>query len=111
MTKLQQALQGLAGDLSRFAQGSGFWGMFADVFGAGYGQSAAHAIQAQLSRGDLSQLARVEVVSAAVLGPARAAYASANGTIYLSDRFLAEASQAQLQAALLEEIGHAMTPG
>jgi hypothetical protein len=108
MSKLQQALQALAGDLRRFAAGSSFWGVFADVFGAGYGQSAAHAIFAQLSRGDLSQLARVEVVSAAVLGPAKAAYASANGTIYICDRFLAEASQAQLQAALLEEIGHAI---
>ncbi|MEB3318725.1 MAG: bluetail domain-containing putative surface protein [Cyanobacteriota bacterium] len=108
MTKLQPALQGIGVDLSRFARSSGFWGVFADVFGSGYGKSAAHAIYAQLSRGDLSQLARVEVVSAAVLGPARAAYASTNGTIYLSDRFLVEASQAQLQAALLEEIGHAI---
>jgi Ca2+-binding RTX toxin-like protein len=108
MSKLQQTLQALANDLSRFAGSSGFWGVFADVFGAGYGKSASHAIQALLSRGDLSQLARLEVVSAAVLGPTRAAYASANGTIYLSDRFLSEASQSQLQAALLEEIGHAI---
>ncbi|MFM7551080.1 MAG: TolB family protein, partial [Cyanobacteriota bacterium] len=50
----------------------------------------------------------MEVISAAQLGPARAAYASANGTIYLSDRFLAAASQEQLQAALLEEYGHAI---
>lgn len=108
MGKLQQALKSISNELSRFASGQTFWGVLADVFGVGPGQAAAHAIESQLRRGDLSQLARVEVVNAAALGPARAAYASANGTIYLSDRFVAEASQTQLQAALLEEFGHAI---
>jgi hypothetical protein len=92
MTNLKQALKDVASDLSSFAASKNFWSVFGDVFGTGYSKSAAHAIQAQLSRGDLSQLARVEVVSASLLGPAQAAYASANGTIYLSDRFLAQAS-------------------
>lgn len=108
MTNLQQALKEVASDLSSFAASKNFWSVFGDVFGAGHGKPAAHAIQAQLSRGDLSQVARVEVVSASLLGPAQAAYASANGTIYLSDRFLAQASLPQLKAALLEEIGHAI---
>ena len=108
MTNLQQALKDVASDLSSFAASKNFWSVFGDVFGAGHGKPAAHAIQAQLSRGDLSQVARVEVVSASLLGPAQAAYASANGTIYLSDRFLAQASLPQLKAALLEEIGHAI---
>jgi hypothetical protein len=108
MTNLKQALKDVASDLSSFAASKNFWSVFGDVFGTGYTKPAAHAIFAQLSRGDLSQLARVEVVSASLLGPAQAAYASANGTIYLSDRFLAQASLPQLKAALLEEIGHAI---
>ena len=108
MTNLKQALKDVASDLSSFAASKNFWSVFGDVFGTGYSKPAAHAIQAQLSRGDLSQLARVEVVSASLLGRAQAAYASANGTIYLSERFLAQASLPQLKAALLEEIGHAI---
>lgn len=108
MIKLQHALTKVASDLSIFAASRRYANIFADVFGNAYSKAAAHAIQAQLRSGDLRQLARVEVVSQAVLGSAHAAYATANSTIYLSDRFLEEASPSQLQAALLEEIGHAI---
>lgn len=108
MSKLNLALQAVTTRVRRFAAGIDYWNLMAEFFGVVPRQAAAHAIQAQLKQGSLAQLARVEVISAAQLGPAQAAYASANGTIYLSDRFLAEASQEQLQATLLEEFGHAI---
>jgi hypothetical protein len=108
MATLQQGLQTVAIDLSRFAAKDDFRSLFADVFGDNPGRAAVHGIQNQLLRGDLSRLARVEVIDGAQLGAANAAYASASNTIYLSDRFLARASLGELRAVLLEEFGHAI---
>jgi Ca2+-binding RTX toxin-like protein len=108
MATLQQGLQAVAIDLSRFAAKDDFRSLFADVFGDNPGRAAVHGIQNQLLRGDLSRLARVEVIDGAQLGAANAAYASASNTIYLSDRFLARASLGELRAVLLEEFGHAI---
>ena len=41
-----------------------------------------------------------------VLGNARGAYASSTNVIYLSDQFVETASPQQLEAVVLEEIGH-----
>lgn len=106
MGKLGRAMQAVRSQLSSFAASASYWSLMEEIFGVGPERAAAHAIESQLRNGDLGQLARVEVISASLLGPARAAYAAANGTIYISDRFLAEATQPQLQAALLEEFGH-----
>lgn len=108
MAKLQEALQAVASDLASFAAKDDYWALFTGVFGGPPGTTAAVAIQNQLRRKDLSQLARVEVINGAQLGVAHAAYASASNTIYLSDRFLAKATLPDLRAALLEEIGHAI---
>ena len=108
MTTLQQALRSVTNELVFLAASERFDSVFAEAFGVNYSKAAAHAIQDQLKRGDLSQLARVEVISAAELETARAVYASLNSTIYLSDHFLAEASSTELQAVLLEELGHAI---
>jgi hypothetical protein len=108
MAKLSQSLEAVAAELRRFANGGEFWSLMGEVFGVDQGQAAAHAIQIQLQQGDLSRLARLEVVSSTLLGPARAAYAAANSTIYISDGFLAVAGTAELKTALLEEIGHAI---
>jgi hypothetical protein len=108
MTTLQQALRSVTNELIFLAASERFDSVFAEAFGVNYSKAAAHAIQDQLKRGDLSQLARVEVISAAELENARAVYASLNSTIYLSDHFLAEASSTELQAVLLEELGHAI---
>ena len=89
MATLQQALQAVATDLARFAAKDDFGSLFAGVFGGNPGRAAVHGIQNQLLRGDLSRLARVEVIGGAQLGAATAAYPSASNTIYLSDRFLA----------------------
>ena len=108
MTALQQALRSVTNELIFLAASERFDSVFAEAFGVNYSKAAAHAIQDQLKRGDLSQLARVEVISAAELENARAVYAGLNSTIYLSDQFLAEASSTELQAVLLEEFGHAI---
>jgi hypothetical protein len=105
---LQQALQAVSTDLARFAAKDDFGSLFAGVFGGNPGRAAVHGIQNQLLRGDLSRLARIEVIGGAQLGAATAAYASASNTIYLSDRFLSQATLAELRAVLLEEFGHAI---
>ncbi|MFM7551081.1 MAG: hypothetical protein ACKO8I_19895 [Cyanobacteriota bacterium] len=58
MSKLNLAQQAVATQLSRFAAGSGYWDLMAEVFGMVRGQAAAHAIQAQLMQGALAQLGR-----------------------------------------------------
>jgi hypothetical protein len=108
MATLQQALQAVATDLAHFAAKDDFGSLFAGIFGGNAGRAAVHGIQNQLLRGEPSRLARVEVISGAQLGAANAAYASASNTIYLSDRFLAQATLAELRAVLLEEFGHAI---
>jgi Ca2+-binding RTX toxin-like protein len=108
MAKLQQALQAIASDLAGFAAKDDFLSLIGSVFGGGGNQASLHAIHNQLRRQDLSQLAQVRVINAFQLGGARAAYASSTNTIVLSDRFVAEASVAELKAVLLEEIGHAI---
>lgn len=108
MATLQQALQAVATDLARFAAKDNFGSLFAGVFGGNPGRAAVHGIQNQLLRGDLSRLARIEVIGGAQLGAANAAYASASNTIYVSDRFLAQATLGELRAVLLEEFGHAI---
>ena len=69
MATLQQALQAVATDLARFAAKDDFGSLFVGVFGGNPGRAAVHGIQNQLLRGDLSRLARIEVIGGAQLGP------------------------------------------
>ena len=61
MAKLQQALKAVTTDLAGFAARGDYRSLFADVFGGTPGRKAAHAMQTQLLRRDLSKLARVEI--------------------------------------------------
>ena len=63
-------------------------------------------LRSQWQAQDFSQLPAIAVISGDILGNARGAYAKSTNTIYLSDRFVTNASQQSLEAVLLEEIGH-----
>lgn len=60
------------------------------------------SLLSRIKKGDLSWLPGIEILSAAILSPAIAAYAKETSTIYLSDACPGEL----ITEALLEEIGH-----
>ena len=92
--------------LTSFAKLENFWSLFNTVFGSNYDYSLAAMLRSQWQSGNFSQLPTISVISSDILGNTRGGYAKSINTIYLSDRFLANASQQSLDAVILEEIGH-----
>jgi uncharacterized repeat protein (TIGR01451 family) len=92
--------------LTAFAGLDDFWGRFDTAFGTNYDRAMALTFQSQWLAGDFNQLPTVEVISSDILGNARGAYASSSNIIYLSDQFVATASQSDVEAVILEEFGH-----
>lgn len=100
------ALLGVYEHLLQFAMLEDFWGQFEAIYGTDYDFASAEALRLQWANGDFSQLPAIEIVETEILGTASGAYAQANKTIYLAERFLATASASAITAVLLEEIGH-----
>ncbi len=92
--------------LGNFATSESFWTDFELIIGTQYDRTIAENIKNQWLNQDFSNLPTVQILSSDILGNANGAYAISNNTIYLSDLFLANATQAQITAVLLEEIGH-----
>jgi Tol biopolymer transport system component len=92
--------------LTAFAGLESFWTNFDSIFGTEYNVSVAQLLRSQWQSGNFSQLPKIEVIDDQVLGNARGAYASSTNVIYLSDQFVETASPQQLEAVVLEEIGH-----
>jgi hypothetical protein len=92
--------------LTAFAGLESFWTNFDSIFGTEYNLAVAQSLRAQWQSGNFSQLPTIEVIDDEVLGNARGAYASSTNVIYLSDQFVETASSQQLEAVLIEEIGH-----
>ncbi|BFM40074.1 Calx-beta domain-containing protein [Synechocystis sp. LKSZ1] len=99
-------LFGVYSYLTHFATLESFWGQFEAIYGTGYDFAAAEALRLQWANGDFSQLPAIQVVETESLGTASGAYAQANNTIYLSERFLATAPASVITAVVLEEVGH-----
>jgi uncharacterized repeat protein (TIGR01451 family) len=92
--------------LTAFAGLDDFWGRFDTAFGTNYDRTMALTFKSQWLAGDFSQFPTIEVISSDILGNARGAYAKSTNTIYLSDQFVATASQSDVEAVVLEEFGH-----
>jgi hypothetical protein len=105
---LNTALSLTYDQLNAVAQSPDYWTILNTAFGANYNQTLAQTLQSQWQAGDFSALPPVEILSSSTLGKANGAYAQSTNKIYLSDSFLATASEDQLVAVLLEEIGHSI---
>jgi hypothetical protein len=92
--------------LTAFAGLESFWTNFDSIFGTQYNIAVAQSLRSQWQSGNFSQLPTIEVIDDEILGNARGAYASSTNIIYLSDQFVETASSQQLEAVLIEEIGH-----
>ncbi|MHC5595672.1 MAG: hypothetical protein ACYTXC_06850, partial [Nostoc sp.] len=92
--------------LSAFSGSDKFWSLLDTVFGTQYNRTAAATLRSQWQSGNFSQLPKFQVISSSILGNARGAYAASKNTIYLSDKFVASASDESIKAVLLEEVGH-----
>jgi hypothetical protein len=106
MNMLKSPLSAAYDDLASLARKNNFWDIFQDVFGLNYNSVLADAIRRQWQEKNFSQLPGIVVTTTSVLGVANAAYAKDRNTIYVSERFLAIATQNEVRAVLLEEIGH-----
>jgi hypothetical protein len=92
--------------LTTFAGLEIFWTNFDSIFGTAYNMAVAQSLRSQWQNGNFSQLPTIEVIDDEILGKARGAYGSSTNVIYLSDQFVATASQSEVDAVILEEIGH-----
>ncbi|MEB3191784.1 MAG: glycoside hydrolase family 9 protein [Snowella sp.] len=92
--------------LTAFAGLESFWTNFDSIFGTEYNLTVAESFRAQWQSGNFGQLPTIAVIDDEILGNARGAYASSTNIIYLSDAFVETASPQQLEAVILEEIGH-----
>ena len=100
-TVLDLAIVSALDALQSFAHQDHFWDLFETAFGSGYDRPTAESLRSQW----LAEIfPTIEVVSQDTLGIASGAYG--NGTIYLSDQFLATAAGAAVLKVLLEEYGH-----
>jgi len=103
---LNTAIPSVYDTLFEYARSQNFWTILGTAFGSSYNRLKAESILAQWKTKNFSALPNIEVVSGTVLGNARAGYAATQNKIYLSDSFLNTATVNQIQAILLEEIGH-----
>jgi hypothetical protein len=92
--------------LTNFASREDFWDLFAIAFGNMYDRNIAQGLQSRWLANDFGQFPKVVVVSGAMLGTAKGAYARSTNTIFLSDVFVARASSESMLSVLLEEYGH-----
>jgi len=103
-TVLDMAIVSALDALQSFAHQENFWNLFEIAFGSGYDRPTVQRLRAQWQAGDTGIFPTLAVVTQEILGTASGAYG--NGTIYLSDQFLANASETGVVRVLLEEYGH-----
>ena len=82
--------------------------VLAPAFGTNVDETALAGLVSQVSAGDFSSLPTFEVRTSEELQDANGVYVEALDTIYVSEEFLQTASQSELVALLLEEMGHAI---
>ncbi|WP_375328120.1 Calx-beta domain-containing protein [Microcystis sp. BLCC-F210] len=92
--------------LGNFANLENFWSLLETAFGSSYDFATAASFRSQWQSQNFSQFPQIEIVSNNVLGSANGAYSFSTNTIYLSEQFLASASQQSLVNLILEEFGH-----
>ena len=100
------SLSSVYDQLRNFANLENFWSLFETAFGSSYDFATAASFRSQWQSQNFSQFPQIEIVSNGVLGTANGAYSFSTNTIYLSEQFLASASQQSLVNLILEEFGH-----
>ena len=103
---LFSSLSSVYDQLRNFANLENFWSLFETAFGSSYDSAKAATLKSQWQNQNFSQFPQIEIVSNNVLGSANGAYSFSTNTIYLSEQFLASASQQSLVNLILEEFGH-----
>ena len=108
-TLLNQAIMTAQELLQSFVQAGGFSEEgLSEAFGEDVDQDALTALETQINAADFSSLPAIAVRSDAELQGANGVYVAAWDQIFVSEEFLQTASQAELVALLLEEMGHAI---
>ncbi len=92
--------------LQRFALSNSFFEILTQAMGQSFSREQAQILQQQWRANNFSALPQIEIRTQAELQSAKAAYATDTNTIYLSEQFLAHATDTDLTATLLEEVGH-----
>ena len=100
------SLSSVYDQLGNFANLENFWSLLETAFGSSYDLATAASFRSQWQSQNFSQFPQIEIVSNNVLGSANGAYSFSTNTIYLSEQFLASASQQSLVNLILEEFGH-----
>ncbi|NEO85642.1 MAG: hypothetical protein F6J87_15535 [Spirulina sp. SIO3F2] len=104
---LESAISTAYDALLSFVQSGGFgFESLSTAFGEDVDQAALADLTAQLSSGDVSGLPSIEVRSGEELQGAKGVYVAELDQIFLSAEFLATATQEQVVAVILEEMGH-----
>ena len=105
-TALDLAIVSAVEALQGFSIQDNFWDLFETAFGQGYDRSRGEELRSQWHAGDAGIFPDIEILSQETLGSAVGAYSPSTGKIYLSDTFLASATDSALVQVLLEEYGH-----
>jgi hypothetical protein len=95
------SLSSVYDQLRNFANLENFWSLFETAFGSSYDSAKAATLKSQWQNQNFSQFPQIEIVSNNVLGSANGAYSFSTNTIYLSEQFLASASQQSLVNLIL----------
>ena len=105
-TTLNTAIVSAMNALQGFANQDNFWVVFETAFGQGYDRLRAEQLRSRWLAEDAGIFPEIEILSQETLGSAVGAYSTSTGTIYLSDTFVASATDSDLVRVFLEEYGH-----
>jgi Ca2+-binding RTX toxin-like protein len=101
-----QSLQAVQNQLAHFASQSNFDAIMATAFGARLDRAKLQLLRQQWLSGNFSIIPNIQVLSQGELGGANGAYAASLDRIFVSSDFLARATESQVTALILEEVGH-----
>jgi Ca2+-binding RTX toxin-like protein len=101
-----QSLQSVQNQLAHFASQSNFDAIMATAFGARLDRGKLQLLRQQWLSGNFSIIPDIQVLSQGELNGANGAYAASLDRIFVSSDFLAHATNSQVTALILEEVGH-----
>lgn len=103
---INQSLNIVHNQLASFSLSSGFWEAIDTAFGTAYNREVTDEVRSLWQSGDFSQLPEVEIVGSSVLGNADGSYGTTTNKIYLSSKFVTNATLSDVAKVVLEEVGH-----
>jgi Ca2+-binding RTX toxin-like protein len=100
------SLQLVQHQLARFAAQDNFEPVMTTAFGNQLNRRQLQIFRQQWLSGNFSAIPNIQILSHGELGAANGAYAASLDKIFVSSDFLVQASQNQVTALILEEVGH-----